>query len=886
MRAGRKINRQWPFVERGENPRDRADYLSHIVNRIHPRRIFRHIYYHPVSSVVALILITLTTVGVFKLHKSYANYAAIVDTQLKQQALRRKGGLYAAPRRVSVEQRISRDELIERLQRAGYEQAREGTPDDQFFSGSFLFEGDVARLRTNEFARAGGLPEKVNIKLGGGRDERIIKIENAATGEDLKSVVLPPESLTVDGGGATHSGGEARFDDFPPPLVNALVAIEDRNFFQHGGVDVKAVFRAMWENWRHGEIREGGSTITQQLIKSHFLTPERTYQRKFAEAMMAMALERRLSKKDIFTLYANRVYLGQRGTTAIYGFKQAARAFFDKDLNELSLAESAMIAGLAQAPNRYSPNLHPDAALERRNTVLLAMTKTGAISDEEAEAAMSERLAIIPTAKPDESAAQHFVDYIKRELARRNILEKDEEKDEEKDGAQDGEKGGPNLEIRTTLDLDLQQAANIAVKNHLSRLDRIFNRQTRGAKDKGRSQKAVLPEAALIAIDPRTGEILAMVGGRDYAVSQLNRVTDARRQPGSVFKPIVYAAALANGVSPYTIFNDAPQEIIFGHEIYKPENYGGSFSNQPVTLREGIVRSLNVVTVEAALMVGLRRVADLAEKMGLPRPDPYPSMALGAFEATPFEIAKAYSTFANDGVTVTPFGVKSVRNGDETSEMTTTSTSALRASTAYAVTDTLIEVVNRGTATGVRGNGYRGPAAGKTGSSRDAWFAGYTPNLLAVVWVGFDDHRDLHLTGNAAAVPIWTDFIKRALALRPDLRAEKFTPPHGMEQAEIDPQSGTLATEDCPAPSRGAQASPYCSRRMGQQVKPNSQSSQVTDNRQKNSTQAPRRRVRRRDRPEPNPGAMAPLPFNGPGMRQGLTPWIIIGGRAYPLIRR
>src|SRR5215510_9909574 len=230
MRAGRRrINRQWPFVESGQGPRYRADYLAHIFTRVHPRRVFRHIHRRPVSSVIAVILITLATVGVFKLHKTYAHYAAIVDTQLNQQALRRKGGLYAAPRRVSVEQQISRDELIERLLRAGHQQAREGAPDDQFFSGSFLFKGDVARLRTNEFARAGGLPEKVNIQLGGRRDEQIIKIENAATGEDLKSVVLPPESLTVDGGGATHAGGEARFDDFPPSVVNALVAIEDRN---------------------------------------------------------------------------------------------------------------------------------------------------------------------------------------------------------------------------------------------------------------------------------------------------------------------------------------------------------------------------------------------------------------------------------------------------------------------------------------------------------------------------------------------------------------------------------------------------------------------------------------------------------------------------------
>jgi penicillin-binding protein 1B len=301
------------------------------------------------------------------------------------------------------------------------------------------------------------------------------------------------------------------------------------------------------------------------------------------------------------------------------------------------------------------------------------------------------------------------------------------------------------------------------VNNYLAKLDRVFSRRAKRAKG-GR------PEAALIAINPHTGEILAMVGGRDYASSQLNRVTDARRQPGSVFKPIVYATALANGVSPETYFYDAPQEIHFGNEIYRPENYGGSFSNQMVTLREGIVRSLNVVAVDAALLVGLSKVADVAEKMGLPRPGPYPSMALGAVDATPFEIARAYSTFANGGVSVAPFGVKSITRDDRTEEITPTKTGVLNPSVAAVVTETLAEVVDRGTATTVRRLGYLGPAAGKTGSSHDAWFAGYTPNLLAVVWVGFDDYHNLGMVGGEAAAPIWTDFVKRATAVRPDLK--------------------------------------------------------------------------------------------------------------------
>jgi penicillin-binding protein 1B len=745
-KEGKRRRSEWPLLDESYgNPRAElrtpppAFEFPRI--RLDPRR--------RILAVIAIILIPIAAIGGYKLHEAYAGYAAIVDERLSQEALRRRAGVYAAPRRVSVGQKISQEELQDRLLRAGYKQARRNDTAGPLSSGVFVVEDNATQLRTNEFDRPPGVPETVNFKFNQRNSPQIVRIEDAATGENLQSVTLPPESLTTESGATTlprGAGIQSRFEDFPPSLIDALIAIEDRNFFSHRGVDLKAVFRALWENWRHGEIREGGSTITQQLIKTSFLTPERTYQRKFAEAMMAIAIERRLSKEDIFAIYANRVYLGHSGMTAIYGFKQAARIYFGKGLHEISLAESALIAGLAQAPNRYSPYQRPDEAITRRNTVLDAMVETGFISPEEAEAAKSERLAVIPSGKFDESSAHYFLDYLKRELASRNISEREE----------------PNLEIRTTLDLDLQRAANVAVKNYLAKLDRVFSQR---AKRTGSG----MPEAALIAINPHTGEILAMVGGRDYAESQLNRVTDARRQPGSVFKPIVYATALANGMSPEAIFYDAPHEIIFGNQIYRPQNYGGWFSNQIVTLREGIVRSLNVVAVDAALQVGLSRVADIAEKMGLPRPEPYPSMALGAVEVTPFEIARAYSTFANGGVNVTPFGIKTITRDDRTEEVASAKNRVLSPSVAYVVTETLAEAVNRGTGASVRRMGYLGPAAGKTGSSHDAWFAGYTPNLLAVVWVGFDDYHDLGMVGGAAAAPIWTDFVKRALAARPDL---------------------------------------------------------------------------------------------------------------------
>jgi penicillin-binding protein 1B len=793
------------FPRRVPSPRFLA---NHSLRRISDRR---HVGY--ILATLVTVLLGLSTVAFFKLRGAYNRYAAVVDQQIDRQALLRQTGIYAAPRRLNDDQQISQDELRERLLRAGYSQAPRGSQaptrqeEGQSNSGDFDFAGDTVDVRTNEGIQSASLPKLLKIKLGkpSRNGARVVSLKDGETGHELKTVILPPELITTDGLTRMHPRSQASFKDFPPVLVKALIAIEDRHFFTHRGVDVKAVCRAMWENWRHGEIREGGSTITQQLIKTSFLTPERTYERKVTEAMMAVAIERRLSKEEIFTIYGNHVYLGQSGLTGVNGFKQAAQVFFGKDLQDLTLAESALIAGLVQAPNRYSPYTHPDVAVARRNTVLDAMVETGDISVEEADAAKEEKLAVNPPAKPDESAAQHFVDYLKREMANRNIDEKNQS----------------NLTIQTTIDLDLQEAANAAVENHLKSLDRIFRRRPHGAKsgdgESGAPSSDAEPQAALIAVDPHTGAILAMVGGRNYAASQLNRVIDARRQPGSVFKPIVYAAALANGMSPDTVFDDSPHEFVFGNEVYRPQNFGGGFSNQQVTLREGIVRSLNVVAVEAAIRVGLPKVADFAQKMGMPRPDPYPSMALGSFEATPFEIAEAYTTFANNGVSVVPFGIKSYTNG-ETSEAQNTESEVkvLTASTAYAVTETLTDVVNRGTATRVRALGYRGPAAGKTGSSRDAWFAGYTPNLLVVVWVGFDDHRDLKMTGGDAAVPIWTDFIKRAFVARPDLNADDFTRPTGMEQVEIDPQTGMLANDSCPSRKTvtlsAAKLPAYCSK--------------------------------------------------------------------------
>lgn len=715
---------------------------------------------------VALALLLLIGVGTIWVVTTYRYYAALLDKQLSNHSLNIPAGIYAAPRRVSTGERMTRDDLIERLLRAGY---HEGTAPNEFAAGSYIIQGDAVELTTNDFHVNRDLPARVRIQF---KHDLVTRMEDVTRHQAITTTRLPAELLTADLNTKKQTRSATSFNELPKVLINALCAIEDRNFFSHDGIDSRAIARAFFKNLFHSGAREGGSTLTQQLIKNEFLTSERTYHRKIAEAMMATALEHRLSKEQILALYCDRVYLGQSGATAIYGFKQAARVFFGKELKDLTMTEAAMLAGLVKAPNRYGPQANYADAIARRDLVLDAMVETQAITDDEASAAKREKIAILPPQGLDKTAAPHFVDYVKRELDKRHFDEED----------------AGHLRVETSLDLDLQEAANHVVTSHLDKLDKVFKK------------RATKPEAGLIALDPHTGEILAMVGGRDYGTSQLNRVTDAMRQPGSVFKPVIYAAAMAQGISPMTMFMNAPHEISYGYKsVYNPQNFGHSYSNTEVTLREAIVRSLNVVAVDAALRVGLANVAKMAEAMGLEQSHLYPSMALGTSEASPLQIASAYTTFANDGTRIEPQAIRAIGlSGEAPIQVKTRTTHVMSPQTAYVITETLADVMNRGTAARVRALGYRGPGAGKTGTSRDAWFAGYTPNLLVVVWVGFDDNSDLDITGGDAAVPIWTDFIKRALELRPDLDATEFGKPGGLETVDIDPDTGMIANEFCP----------------------------------------------------------------------------------------
>src|SRR5437660_1139207 len=500
-----------------------------------------------------------------------------------------------------------------------------------------------------------------------------------------------------------------------------------------------------------------------------------------------------MSKQDIFALYCNEIYLGRRGSVSVRGVRQAARVFFGKELKDLTLAEASTIAGMIQSPARYAPDRHPDEARTRRNTVIAGMLRDGAISQNEARAACAEPVTVAPPEHAD-ATAPYFIDYVNRVVESHTPAASAD--------------GGDGLRVYTTIDLELQRIAKESVNNQLARLEKVFKGKRR-------------PQAALVALDPKTGHVLAMVGGASYAESQLNRATDARRQPGSVFKPVVYAAALENGISPLALSLDAPREFAYDlHSKYRPANYGGGFSMRDVTLRTGLVHSLNVVTVDAALRTGLDRVATLAERLGLPRPQAYPSLALGTTEATPLEVATAYTAFVNGGQVVRPNPLIRVDgqsvNADNSSAPNANSSAAdgnsfasdqvLKPSTAYMMDDMLSAVIDHGTARAARG-AIRGVAvAGKTGTSRDGWFAGFTPNLVCVVWVGFDDGEELNLTGADSALPAWVEFVRRAVELRPELGGQSFERPASINTVEIDPDTGLLAAPSCPQRERVALA--------------------------------------------------------------------------------
>jgi len=749
------------------------------------RRWTRRIFRPPV--IITLVFLTTITIGVMGYY--WYVFSKRIDLLLNGEIFTRSAGIYAAPKQLFTGENISVDELVAYLKRVGYV---EKTQQADSGRGRYNVKGEDVEVEPSAemvIDRVHPFPSlRVRFARGG---KAIAGINDLQGGANYDKALLEPELISSVTGRERAKRRVVGFNDLPKHLVDAITTTEDRSFFEHYGVNFRGIFRALVRRYNADPgspiAQQGGSGITQQLVKNLLLSPERTIRRKLAEAYMSIILETRLTKQQIFELYCNQVYLGQQSGFSINGLGEASSAYFNKDVTQLSLSESAFLAGLVRSPNRYNPYKDVDTATARRNQVIDSMVETGAITLEQAATAKSDPLKVVQTkGRVDALDAPYFADYVQNQLG--DII------------AEQGT--AQHLRIYTTIDMDLQRAAYTAVTKQLNSLDKLYSRKV----PPGTLQ------AALVAMNPRTGEIVAMVGGRDYAKSQLNRVTEARRQPGSVFKPFVYATALNTAYDPVprvitaaTLYEDKPKTFTIGSQEYSPGNYGDNYSNANVTLRDALVKSLNVVTVEVAQEVTIGRVMNLAAKAGLPKPPkPYLAMALGTNEATPLQVASGYTAFAAGGTRTTPVAISRVTTGNGTTmvQLTGTKNEVIRPDVAYVMTSLLKDVVNRGTAAKLSGYGLRNVPgkfgiAGKTGTSRDGWFAGYTPNLVCVVWVGFDDNSQLNLTGAESALPIWADFMNAALAAHPEWGGD-WEMPGNIEQTEIDPRTGQLATAEDP----------------------------------------------------------------------------------------
>jgi penicillin-binding protein 1B len=708
-------------------------------------------------------------VGVVVLGVLWFSYARMIDARFGGDE-RPVPRVFARPFELTVGRGLSPTQLIQRLNDVRYTQKASADRPGEFVAGD-----DTVTMHVR--AAGSAKPRIVKVDFRKGNSPTITRMTEG--GKAVKTLALEPALV------ASLAPGERKryvpLNSIPERMVQAVVAIEDRRFFDHPGVDIIGSVGALITNLRGTkEYLVGGSTVTQQIVKNTFLTPEKTMRRKLQEQFMAIVLETRLSKEQILELYLNEVVLGQRGPFEIRGVAEAARIFFGKDISNVTLGEAATIAGVIQSPSRLSPFRNPERAQERRDVVLEEMVEVGYVRAEDAARAKAEPLKV--AARALENEAPYFVDYVSQ------VLEDQVKMPIEKSGA---------VDIYTTLDLHMQRIAQEAVSEGLAQVDKQLAARRRPPKGQ--------PQAALVAVDPRTGEILAMVGGRSYSQSQYNRAVAARRQPGSTFKPFVYLAAFeqmaAEGrseITPASVVMDEPTVFRDGENDYSPGNYQNEYDG-PVTLRQALARSRNVVAIKVAEIVGYDRVADLWKKTGVGTPArPFPSIALGVFEATPVEMATAYTLFMNNG-SVRPLRAidRLVEQGKSRELPPAATRSVARPDTTYLVTSMMRSVMNEGTGAGARAQ-FSLDAAGKSGTTndlRDAWFVGFTPELLTIVWVGFDDNQPIGLGGSQAALPIWTSFMRRALAARASI---PFSMPNGIVTAEIDRDTGLLATADCP----------------------------------------------------------------------------------------
>jgi penicillin-binding protein 1B len=733
-------------------------------------------------ALLSFLSVSLLMVGFFAYW--YVKYDRIIEQRFRGPAFATSAKIFAAPQVVKIGSKLTVSEIAAELRHAGYSEKEGESP-----LGSYrLHGGSIEVVPGLESYHS---PEPATITVADGAVSAI----NSRSAGDLEAYELEPQMLASLFDAEQRSKRQlVKYDDIPKIMVEAVTAIEDRRFFQHSGVNFMRLVEAAWIDFTHQRHQQGGSTITMQLSRAFFLSPEKTFKRKLIEMLIAVELEQKFSKQQIFEFYANRVDLGQRGSFTISGMAEGSRSYFNKDFKDITLPEAALLAGLIQAPSYLSPYRHPERALERRNTVIESMVETHAITREQADKAKAAPLKLAPP-NVEASDAPYFVDMV-----RDTIISK----------LNEHEVNDQQYRIYTTLDPGLQRAAAQAVETGIKLVDdQVAKMRTHKTKVGKKFETTVTPgpqaQVALVAMDPHTGEIKALVGGRNYGASQLNHAL-AKRPTGSIFKPFVYAAAVNTALdgsptvlTPASTVPDQPSTFSYGDQIYEPRNYKEEYHGD-VTLRYALALSLNNATVKLAEEVGYDKVADLARTAGIASVKATPAMALGAYDATPVDMTAAYTTFANGGMRLSPVFVNSVRNskGDIIVNFGTEKTQVLDPRVAFVMTNMLEGVMNFGTAYGVRSRGFNAPAAGKTGSSHDGWFAGYTSNLLCIVWVGYDDYSDLRLSGAQTAAPIWAEFMKKAVTLPQYSDVKPFTQPEGVVDVQLDKITNRLATPSCP----------------------------------------------------------------------------------------
>ena len=696
---------------------------------------------------------------------------ALIRPHLGEGTLSIPTRFYARPLVLAVGETADRDAVESRLQRLGYRRtSRSRISIGEYRLGSREWIIGRRALRIADQLDPGGVTV---IRFGYGSVVSSIRDED---GRRLRYFTLEPELLRTAYGSSNEDRVPLALSDFPPHLVDAVLSIEDQHFFDHSGLDVKRMVGATIANIRARRLAQGGSTITQQLIKNLYLSARRSPVRKVREIAMALVLESRYEKAEILETYLNQVYMGQDGALAIHGMGRAAQFYFGKDVTQLDVAESALLAGIIRGPSLYSPFRNPDRATERRNLVLSIMHQRDLLTERQLREAQRETLGL--KVQPElETVGRYAVDFVAAELRSQH----------------GGSQLDDGLTVFTTIDWDAQDAAEHAVRAGLAKLERDYPKLADGASPL---------QAALVALNPNTGELLAMVGGRAYGMTQFNRAAHARRQPGSAFKPIVALAALARNGGQFTLASHLEDEKLTVETpagLWEPSNYDGRFRGS-VTLRSALERSLNVPFARLGLLVGPERIAATGRDLGI-ESELYavPSLALGSSEVTPLELTRAYGVLAAGGYRANLHSTLGVldRYGEVLNRAELDGEQVYEPAESYLVTSALQGAVERGTGQQLRSLGFRGPVAAKSGTTndfRDAWFMGYTPSLAVGVWVGFDDGRSIGLSGSRAALPIFARFLVATLGR---YGGEDFTIPYGLEIVEVDQETGLLAGPGC-----------------------------------------------------------------------------------------